>query len=373
MKSPSTLNVHLKPTKRCNLRCRYCFEQNDFVNAPELDLDKLRVIFNKIRSYCLKTGLNSVRLNYTGGEVLVLGVHYWEEAMALQRQILESARIKVQTHFQTNLLLLDDRYIAFFKDHNILVGTSLDPFSTARVFESNKITITSSLIDKLIMLSKNFVPFGLLMMLTRENYLKAGRALDLFNKNKLYFHTQIMMPSSRCFAPDLVLTGQEFGQALVLMLERYISFPADKRIYVSSLESYVQNVKYGRLVSPVSICSFNKYCFGNRLFIESNGDIHPCDTLKLDRFYLGNIFRNSLSEIMGNLSNKFIFRKLKNRYKILQAKCADCEFVKMCNGGCIGHAYWEGKPFDRPGIFCTANKMAYSFLAKNKELIKKHF
>lgn len=371
-KSP-VLNIHIKPTKRCNLRCRYCFEQKDFVNAPELSIDQMRLIFNKIRSYCKKTGRQKLILYYTGGEVLILGVNYWEEVLVMQRQILEGSGIFFQTNFQTNLTLLDDDYLKLFKDHRILVGTSLDPFSNARLFASSKRSITPTLLDKLILLNKNRVPFSVISMLTKENYLKAGRIMGLFNKTQLGFHTQVMTPSSYKFAPDLVLTGEEYGQAIILMLEKYIATPPDKRMLVETLESYVRNSKCNRLVYPVSICFFNGYCLGNRLFIENDGNIYPCDDLRSKQYYLGNIFRDSPSRAMKSFDKKSIFSKLKRRIKLIGFKCRDCEFVKMCNGGCPGFSQAEGDVLDRSTFFCAANKMIYSYLSKHKRLIARHF
>jgi radical SAM protein with 4Fe4S-binding SPASM domain len=97
---------------------------------------------------------------------------------------------------------------------------------------------------------------------------------------------------------------------------------------------------------------------GNNLVIDSNGDAYPCSLLMYNDFLLGNIYENTLTEILESDQMKNIIRILvQRRYEI--EKCAECTWRSFCQAGCMGHAYDHAKNVWRTDDFCQYRKRAF--------------
>ena len=81
--------------------------------------------------------------------------------------------------------------------------------------------------------------------------------------------------------------------------------------------------------------------------IDWNGDIFPCNLLKAKEFKLGNIFDDSLKNILS-FNNTERVRTFS--FKIL--KCATCMFVATCGGGCRAATYYERQRLDKEDSLC---------------------
>jgi radical SAM protein with 4Fe4S-binding SPASM domain len=82
-------------------------------------------------------------------------------------------------------------------------------------------------------------------------------------------------------------------------------------------------------------CQGCRFCLG----IDFNGDLWPCERMPLT---LGNLKTQTLEEI----EETELFKKVKDRTG-KKGKCAVCEHVTLCAGGCLAETYGStGDPFD---------------------------
>ena len=122
-------HVHLliKPASGlCNLNCRYCF-YHDIVEKREqasyglMTEDTLAAVLEK----ALAAASHSCTIAFQGGEPTLAGLDFFRKAVELQRR-LNVNRVQVYNSIQTNGLLLDSQWAAFFRENHFLVGLSLD-------------------------------------------------------------------------------------------------------------------------------------------------------------------------------------------------------------------------------------------------------
>ena len=112
----------LEPVKRCNLKCLYCY--SDGSRAAVMSRQTLRTTLEKTARYAEWYGFREIHILWHGGEPLLAGLGFFKAAL----QILEglSSDLKFQHYLQTNGLLLDHDFCAFFQDHAFQIGISLD-------------------------------------------------------------------------------------------------------------------------------------------------------------------------------------------------------------------------------------------------------
>jgi len=122
------ITVMLKPaSSACNMRCRYCF----YADVSSLrDCRSYGVMTQATLERVLDHIFDSLapgdRLNlaFQGGEPTLAGLPFFRSLTELVAR--RSRGIRVSYALQTNGLILDDDWCAFLKEHNFLVGLSLD-------------------------------------------------------------------------------------------------------------------------------------------------------------------------------------------------------------------------------------------------------
>lgn len=116
-------HVHLliKPASGlCNLNCRYCF-YHDIVEKREqasyglMTEDTLATVLEK----ALAAASHSCTIAFQGGEPTLAGLDFFRKAVELQRR-LNVNRVQVYNSIQTNGLLLDSQWAAFFRENHFL-------------------------------------------------------------------------------------------------------------------------------------------------------------------------------------------------------------------------------------------------------------
>ena len=125
--SPPSFHLLAKPSgSTCNIDCAYCFFLSKEALYPN---DKQRMSSATLDAY-IRQLLEShrtpeVTVAWQGGEPTLMKLDFFKHAVDLVEKYRRPGQ-RVQQTFQTNGLLLDDDWCAFFKKHNFLVGLSMD-------------------------------------------------------------------------------------------------------------------------------------------------------------------------------------------------------------------------------------------------------
>ena len=112
----------LQPTPFCNIDCRYCYLPHR-ADTSQISDESLEAVFSNVfASQCLGKQLTII---WHAGEPLVVGIGFYEKAIALARR-LSPPGLQIRHALQTNGLLINLKWIEFFRAHRFHVGVSLD-------------------------------------------------------------------------------------------------------------------------------------------------------------------------------------------------------------------------------------------------------
>ncbi len=125
--APPAFHVLAKPTgATCNLDCSYCFFLSKEMLYPGSRFRMAEELLERYIKQLLEAHQTTeVNIAWQGGEPTLMGLPFFQRAVALAEQHRRPDQQVLHT-IQTNGTLIDDAWAAFFKEHNFLVGLSVD-------------------------------------------------------------------------------------------------------------------------------------------------------------------------------------------------------------------------------------------------------
>jgi uncharacterized protein len=381
---PARAPFHLmtKPIgSRCNLDCSYCFyleKEKLYTDAGGMRM-KPEVLSAYIRDYIAAQPSPVVSFAWQGGEPTLLGVEFFQNVVALQEKFAQGKTI--ENAFQTNGVLLDDRWGAFLAQHRFLVGLSIDgpaPLHDAyRVDKGGRPTF-EQVFAGLQVLKKHGVEFNTLTTVHRKNSrspLEVYRFLREVGSGYLQFipivernappHTTdglwLAPPPDHedAAALDQQVTPwsvrpADFGQFLIAIFDEWVQRDVGK-VFVQQFDAALANWTG----EPAGVCIFNENC-GRALAVEHNGDVYSCDHYVYPRYKLGNLMNTSLAALVDSpAQTKFGQAKSAT----LPRYCRECPVRFACHGECPKHRFLT-TPHGEPGLnyLCAGYKKFFTHI-----------
>ena len=125
--APPAFHLLAKPTgAACNLDCAYCFFLDKEALYPGSRFRMSDAMLEHyIRQLVESHRADTVNIAWQGGEPTLMGLDFYRRAMALAEKYRRPGMKFLHT-LQTNGTLLDDEWAAFFKEHDFLIGISID-------------------------------------------------------------------------------------------------------------------------------------------------------------------------------------------------------------------------------------------------------
>ena len=373
----SAFHVMSKPIGPiCNLDCHYCFylEKEKLYKPGESWKMSDTVLDTYVRDYIQSQDTPEINFAWQGGEPTLLGVDFFEKVVDLQTRYANGK--KIHNALQTNGTLLDDRWCAFLKQHEFLVGVSIDGprdlHDAYRVDKKQQPTF-DPVFQGIKLLHTHKVEFNTLTVVNRKN---SQRPLDVYRFLKSIGSGYIQFiplvertapPQSFALPmldlasppvpgetlPDLPVTpwsveARQYGQFLVEIFDDWVRHDVGK-IFVQTFDVALGNW----LGAGSGLCVFAEKC-GTAMAIEHNGDVYSCDHYVYPDYKLGNILNESLGAMVNSdFQKKFGSDKLDT----LPDYCRRCEVRFACNGECPKHRFIR-TPDGEPGLnyLCPAYK-----------------
>ena len=126
--APRAFHLLAKPTGAvCNLDCSYCFFLSKEMLYPG---SRFRMADELLETYLQQLieahgQVDEVAIAWQGGEPTLMGLDFFRRSVELAQGFLQPGQRAAYT-IQTNGTLLDEEWAAFFKEHDFLVGISID-------------------------------------------------------------------------------------------------------------------------------------------------------------------------------------------------------------------------------------------------------
>lgn len=318
--------VQMDITNKCNFDCLYCYNKgNSRLGKPELSDEKFLELVDKV----IKE-LNPVTIVFTGGEPLMRKNVLLE---AIHR--CNSSRIRVAIN--TNGSLLTKETILELKNAGLgAIQTNLDA-AEAAVY--TKLRGGTSSYERQINTLKNLVEFfgadrvTIIQVVTKLNFQHLGTLSEFIHSlgfRKLKLLDFVPMDKSHV---DLMLSKEEWLDVLKTVNSVKERMDLTFRLchaFLFMTDEY-KNIKF-------PFCMASKFS----LFITADGSLFPCNHLKREPYYCGDVFANNLLDTWQNnpVLNKFRY------YDYSDKKCVSCIKYKQCAGGCKALAnVLKGDPF----------------------------
>ncbi|MDJ0819270.1 MAG: anaerobic sulfatase maturase [Desulfobacterales bacterium] len=366
----------------CNLGCTYCFytEKVNLYGGPAPYRMPLEVLESFIRQYIECQETLEVQFAWQGGEPLLLGVDYFKSVVSLQREYAGGK--KVTNTIQTNGTRLTDDWCRLFKEHDFLVGLSIDGprklHDRYRIRRNGKPTF-DSVMSGLTLLRKHKVSFNTLTVVNDDNSrwpLEVYRFLKRIGEGHMQFIPAVERQpyeAAENLGLRLAIPPPNGDLGASSRLTPWSVFPDQlANFYISIFDEWLRHdvgkvfvqffdVALGNWLGVGSgLCQFSPMC-GMAGALEHNGDLYSCDHYVYPGYKLGNIMETPLAELMESATQQqFGSSKLNS----LPGYCMTCEVRPACHGDCPKHRFAE-TPDGELGLsyLCLAYKEIFSHMA----------
>lgn len=310
-------------TDFCNLNCVYCIKRKcDLLwhnfSGQNLNWHKAKLVIDSFFKNILKDR-KILTIGFSGGEPLIK-FDLIKKIVAYSKTKAGKNKKLIRFSITTNLILLTEESVKFFRKEKFLIGVSLDGLKASndrtRIYKNNKGTFNDVMenIDLLL----RYVPVKRITLSTTvsENnfrflsikFLKLVKNLGI---KKVSLEVDSVNPLS--FTPEKIVARifklYKFGEKNGITIDGYWKKPF--KFLIS-----------GKI--PVVSCSPMR---GESFAVLSNGEIRPCvyapkiDKIKatnIEDLYKNSAYRKLIEEnLIGNIK-----------------KCKGCELEGVCLGGC---------------------------------------
>lgn len=357
LNGPRAFNLMLKPAgSLCNLDCSYCYylDKAEIYGGkePRMNLEDLE---RYVKTYIETCEVPELTFNWHGGEPLVLGLDFYRKAVEFEKKYA-GGKI-VHNTLQTNGTLITDEWAEFLASENFLVGVSIDgPREVHDRYRRDKggVPTFDRVIAGIRKMYAHGVEYNIMATISSAG---EGRGLEVYRFLKglgssfiqfspVVEHVVYPMRGGKPMKnmrphivdptePDSMLapwsvSALGFGRFLCDIFDYWVRNDVG-RVFVNFFDCTLANW-CGEMPGT---CSFAETCGGNAV-VEHNGDIYCCDHFVYPKYRLGNIFEDSLSEMMSSpVQTKFGIDKRNS----LPRKCLRCEWFQQCHGGCPKHRF----------------------------------
>lgn len=306
------MQIYVLLTDKCNLKCSMCIRGRQ----EGIDLD-----FDTLRDSCWIDELKQHDVVLTGGEP-TLNKRFLE--------ILEFFCEKANTVTVTTNGTISDYIKPEILKDNLYFQISIDGDRNMHDFIRGMGMYDRSLkmIKRLDDLAAQYSVASVVNKNNREAIIRLEKELRIL-KHIRYWRISYEMPFGSAGLENM-LSAEEWNTfvddvidkaKLRLKIKKIFPFNVYKK-YKDQLDEMIA------LGSKCNNCGSGK----DKIYIYPNLEVYPCTCLT--DFSLGSLRTNTLQEILSSINTEpFV------NYEVKNETCRSCEYLKYCNGGCIGMSY----------------------------------
>ncbi len=383
---PPAYHVLAKPTGPvCNLDCEYCFFLSKEMLYPG---DRFRMADDLLETY-IRQLLEShrapeVTVAWQGGEPTMMGLDFFRRSVELVDAYRRPDQ-HISYTIQTNGILIDDDWAAFFKEHDFLVGLSVDgpkPLHDAYRVDKRGRGSFDRVMRGFDALAARDVEVNVLCTIHAVN---AAHGLEVYRffRDEMGVRfiqfipivervTETLLPLANLgwsverdadrplyiqeghHVTKRTVTPEAFGRFLVEIFDEWVRNDVGE-VFVQHFDTALANW-YGE---PAGVCVFSETC-GLAVALEHNGDLYSCDHYVEPDYLLGNINDTPMVELVGS-PQQIAFGLAKRDG--LPEYCRTCDVRFACHGGCPKNRFSKTPDGDdQLNYLCAGYKMFFTHI-----------
>jgi len=337
------VEVILKVTDACNLRCKYCYNSERSYSDACLSHERFEKLLN-----VLLTGYNLIHIIWHGGEPLTAGIDYFERAMDIERKVHIQSGVVIENSIQTNGTLINGDWIRFFKKYDFKVGISFDGKDNERYRQGTQKTLKA-----MTQLRKAGLRFGCNAVVADNQYDLAENYAFFKSLGVSFDFSPLVFEGGAKSLPSFDTAA--YAKALTDLFDQWI-YDSDG-VGIRTFGLYL-NLASGGNYRICSCCS----CHMKYVSVSHDGTVYNCGRDSMGAYPFGNIDDfatvNDIFESEGALA--LISGSIERRRQCKET----CEYFSLCAGGCADIAILEGGIDRKPTNYCYLFKTVYAHVAK---------
>jgi len=324
----------VQPTPFCNIDCRYCYlpDRNSKAVVARETLSNLfsQVFASDWVGECLS-------VVWHAGEPMVVPIAFYRDAFQMIDR-LKPRNLTVTHSFQTNGTLIDEAWCAFFADHHVNLGVSID--GPRQFHDRNRLTRSGrGTFDRTVagirLLRQREVPFHVISVLSAASMTAPQDMFDFYVEERIdqvCFNVEESEGDhvSRSFAQ----IGVEAAYYRFLSEFWRLSVAAPSKIrFIREIEHAIQQVIrpadapfINQLVEPFAIISMDWAGNISTFSPELLGLKNPA----YEDFLLGNINRDALVDLPRGANFARLLADIRAGVEMCRERC---EYFSVCGGG----------------------------------------
>jgi uncharacterized protein len=334
-------HVMAKPTGAiCNLDCAYCF----FLSKEQLYPNSaFRMSDEVMESYIRQTidaqTAPDVTIAWQGGEPTLMGLDFYRRVMTIVEKYRRPGTT-IHNTIQTNGVLINREWCEFLREHDVLVGISVDGprpmHDTYRRDKGGGPTFDKVIKGLRLMQSMN-VEFNILCTVNNVNsqhplevyrffrddlgarYIQLIPIVERINDNGLTLLQQGHRVTDRSVNPE------QYGRFLIEIFDEWVHRDVGE-VFVQMFDGVLMSWVRGHS----SLCIFRPTC-GDAVALEHNGDLYSCDHFVEPKYLLGNILKTPLVQLVNGETQRGFGQ---DKQTTLPKYCRECAYLFACNGEC---------------------------------------
>ncbi len=414
--APPYFHVMAKPTGAiCNLDCKYCFflsKEALYPGSPFRMTDDVMEAY--VKQVIESQHAPQVTIAWQGGEPTLMGLDFFRQVMKVVQKHTRPG-MTVNHTIQTNGTKLNDEWGQFFRQHNFLVGLSMDGpkemhdayrvdkrgegtfdqvLAAARLLQKHKVefnilcTVHAANGDHPLEVYRffrdevrtDFIQFiPIIERATPEllpianigwgDYDEKPGSADSDGSSPFPFpHSPVAKSSKRplytlqgSLVTERSIKAKQWGDFLNAIFDEWVHNDVGKvfvQLFDSSLGSW--------LGQGASLCIHRETC-GDALALEHNGDLYSCDHFVEPDFFLGNIKEeHMLTMVASEQQHKFG----NDKRDTLPRYCQECDVRFACHGGCPRNRFIQ-TPDGEDGLnyLCAGYKTFFTHVDRPMKLM----
>jgi uncharacterized protein len=352
--APAAFHVMSKPTgAACNLDCQYCFFLKKEALYPG---SGFRMSDEVMEAHIRQTieaqhGAPEVTLAWQGGEPTLMGLEFYRRAMEVERRYRKPGQAILNT-IQTNGILVDEEWCAFFRENGFLVGISVDgPREMHDVYRRDKggQPTFDRVIRAVRLMQARRVEFNILCTVNAVNSERPLEVYRFFRDELQARYLQLIPIVERAndtgfqegdTVTDRSVRPEKYGRFLIEIFDEWIRRDVG-RMFVQVFDGVLASWLRGYS----SLCIFRPTC-GDGVALEHNGDLYSCDHFVEPGHLLGNVRETPLLQLVGSDKQRQFGQ---DKQDTLTGYCRECEFLFTCHGECPKNRFSK-TPDGEPGL-----------------------
>ena len=348
-------SVLVKPTHRCNLDCKYCYDK-PFREKIKVDmsfetLDRLLKLLSEYAEH--------VQFIWHGGEPTMVGIQWYIKAY--EEIFPKYSMVDFDFHLMSNGTNFNEKWFNLFKQYNIKPGMSYNAMyqEKLRVIsqekqENPKDVELARKLEEVLELSQKIGPkLGVIDVITSENYKDMIKIYEFYKQRGISVSMNMVFHTPQTEKYGLELTPEDYEREYIKYFKYWLY--DENGIYERSAVEMLAAVigATGELTCKNSDCRY-KWIGVNPL-----GEIYPCDRYYPDKYKMGTIFEiNSIDEAFQSEGYKTLVKEAEERFR---TKCAKCGYWFACKGGCNASAIeFTGTAAGTEETYCEFFRRAFN-------------